>query len=114
MSKCRIASIELDDAMILGRVANPDGSNFRKGQVPVDLSFVVKAQASNDAISAATIPKWISVVISALAVKSSLRLANEIFRPVRRLWAVNVAPRINNFDLDHGATKRDGQIVMRD
>jgi hypothetical protein len=25
-----------------------------------------------------------------------------------------VAPRINNFDLDHGATKRDGQIVMRD
>jgi hypothetical protein len=33
MSKCRIASIELDDAMILGRGANPDGSNFRKGQV---------------------------------------------------------------------------------
>ncbi len=33
MSKCRIASIKLDDAMILGRVANPDGSNFRKGQV---------------------------------------------------------------------------------
>jgi len=32
MSKCKIASIELDDAMILGRVANPDGSNFRKGQ----------------------------------------------------------------------------------
>jgi hypothetical protein len=31
MSKCRIASIELDDAVILGRVANPDGSNFRKG-----------------------------------------------------------------------------------
>ena len=87
--------------------------------VPVDLSFVVKAQvktiqpriASNDAISAATIPKWISVVISALAVKSSPRLANEIFRPVRRLWAVNVAPRINNFDLDHGATKRDGKLL---
>jgi ribonuclease BN (tRNA processing enzyme) len=37
MSKCRIASIELDDAMILGRVANPDGSNFRKGQV--DLAY---------------------------------------------------------------------------
>jgi hypothetical protein len=33
MSKCRIASIELDDAMILGRVANPDGSNFRKGHL---------------------------------------------------------------------------------
>jgi hypothetical protein len=33
MSKCRFASIELDDAMILARVANPDGSNFRKGQV---------------------------------------------------------------------------------
>jgi hypothetical protein len=38
MSKCRIASIELDDAMILGRVANPDGSNFRKGQV---MNFLV-------------------------------------------------------------------------
>jgi hypothetical protein len=25
-----------------------------------------------------------------------------------------MAPRINNFDLDHGATKRDGQIIMRD
>ena len=31
-SKCRIARIELDDAMILAQVANLDGSHFRKGQ----------------------------------------------------------------------------------
>ena len=31
-SKCRIARIEPDDAMILAQVANPDGSYFRKGQ----------------------------------------------------------------------------------
>src|ERR1019366_6256634 len=31
-SKCRMASIELDDAMILPHAANLDGSNFRKGQ----------------------------------------------------------------------------------
>jgi hypothetical protein len=33
-STCRIANIGPDDAMILAHAANPDGSNFRKGQVP--------------------------------------------------------------------------------
>jgi hypothetical protein len=32
-SKCRMASIELGDAMILPHAANLDGSHFRKGQV---------------------------------------------------------------------------------
>jgi hypothetical protein len=32
-STCRIANIGPDDAMILAHAANPDGSNFRKGQV---------------------------------------------------------------------------------
>jgi hypothetical protein len=32
-SKCRIASIKLNGAMILAQVANPDGSNIRKGQL---------------------------------------------------------------------------------
>jgi hypothetical protein len=31
-STCRIANIGPDDAMILAHAANPDGSNFRKGQ----------------------------------------------------------------------------------
>ncbi len=31
-STCRIANIGPDDAMILAQAANPDGSNFRKGQ----------------------------------------------------------------------------------
>jgi hypothetical protein len=31
-STCRIANIGPDDAMILAHTANPDGSNFRKGQ----------------------------------------------------------------------------------
>jgi hypothetical protein len=32
-SKCRIATIEFDHAVILAHDANLDGSNFRKGQV---------------------------------------------------------------------------------
>jgi len=38
-SKCRMASIELDDAMILPHAANLDGSNFRKGQVVSQFEF---------------------------------------------------------------------------
>ena len=38
-SKCRIASIELDDAMILPHAANLDQSNFREGQAYLSAAF---------------------------------------------------------------------------